>query len=108
MCNPALRSVKRPVRLALVRLGAWPAHDRLRINLFTVRDFDRLLVLAGFEKVASTLYGYGPATLLQRKMLSDGAGLRLNRQLQTLADRKLPGLRSTAAEYLVLARKSAA
>lgn len=106
MCNPRLTPVKRPLRLALMGVGAWPARDQLRINLFSLREFDQLLLRAGFEKIASTLYGFGPATLFSRKVLSDDAGLRLNRKLQALAESGFPGLRSTAAEYLVLARKS--
>jgi hypothetical protein len=49
--------------------------------------------------------GFGPLSVFQHRVLSNGLGLALERVLQSLADRNVPGVRSLGYHYMVLARK---
>jgi len=68
--------------------------------------FDTCLVQAGLEKIEGKMLGFGPFTLAQHQLLTDLAGMKLHGKLQRLADGGVPVLRSTGAQYLVLARKA--
>jgi len=70
------------------------------------RQFDRMMAGAGLIKVDSTSFGYGPFTLLGRRILPRAIGLRVNSRLQDLSDGGLAPLRALGAQYLVLARKA--
>lgn len=50
--------------------------------------------------------GFGPFTFWRRPVLSEPEGMRLHRSLQGAADRRVPLVRSTGAQYLVLAHKA--
>lgn len=71
------------------------------------RLLENRLVRAGLERIEGKMIGFGPFTLAQHQLLSDLAGVKLHRTLQRLADRGVPVLRATGAQYLVLARKAA-
>ena len=68
------------------------------------RQFDRLLARTGLAKIRSLSFGFGPFTLLGRRLLAEPGSVRLHSRLQALADRGVMGLRSTGAQYIVLAR----
>ena len=68
-------------------------------------ELDRILAAAGLEPVAGATFGFGPFTLLGRRLLPDPVGVRVDASLQSLADRGVPGVRSAGAQYLVVARK---
>jgi ubiquinone/menaquinone biosynthesis C-methylase UbiE len=101
--NPALAPFKRLVKRALGRaaVGAVqpPRADRQR-------DADRMLGQAGLSRVDDATCGFGPLTVCWRPVLSGGAGVAVERRLQALADRGIPGIRSVGWHYLVLARKT--
>jgi SAM-dependent methyltransferase len=103
--NPVLEPARQAAKRTLVTLGLRRPVDRPLATFHRLDEFDRLITLAGLERVAGLTYGFGPFTLLGREMLPPEAGVKLHGWLQRLAERKLPVLRSTGAQYLVLARK---
>jgi len=96
-----------PLKQAVIRLlrrprpaGARPRGDRRAM-------IDGMLAEAGLTPVARTSCGFGPLWIAGHRILPAGSGLALERRLQTLADRGVPGLRSGGWHYMVLARKAA-
>jgi ubiquinone/menaquinone biosynthesis C-methylase UbiE len=103
--HPALEPVKRAVRPLLLRWGLRrPSTSGVPARMHTPEQFDALLASAGLEKVRSGSVGFGPFSFLGVRLLPDAAGRRVQRIFQALADRRMPGLRSTGVHYLVLAR----
>ena len=100
--NPALDGVKQTIKHWIVGpradVGPRPRADRRR-------DVDRMLHEAGLRKRAGVTCGFAPLTFLWRRVLPERIELRLERWLQALADRGLPGIRSTGWHYVVLAEK---
>lgn len=106
--NPVLAPLRRQIRSFAERMGvAVGERDQPANHPYTPAEFDRLLSAAGLEKVDSVIFGFGPFTFLQRAVLPKRAAVALNRLLQHLSDRGVPLIRSTGAQYLVLARKAA-
>jgi ubiquinone/menaquinone biosynthesis C-methylase UbiE len=73
----------------------------------SARQFDQLLSRAGLARISGISFGFGPFTFWGRRVLGEPASVRLHRRLQAMADRGAPVLRSTGAQYIVLARKGA-
>lgn len=100
-------AVFRTVRMLLWRrlgLGDYVG-TRLRMNKHARDDFDRLLSAATLEKVEATTFGFRPFTLVGHSLVPFRLGVMLHNQLQSLADRGVPGVRWSGEQYLVLARK---
>jgi len=106
--NPALVPLKQRVKDTLDRIGlrrkslhdiGATSHSRRFIDL-TLKRFELV-------KTRSITLGFGPFSLLHRRILPESLGIRLHYQLQRLADRNVPVFRSSGAHYIVLARKSA-
>jgi len=68
-------------------------------------EFDSLLSKAGLAKVESLTLGFGPFSLFKRKMFSNKVATNIHCMLQNLADRNVPLIRVTGAQYIVLATK---
>ncbi len=98
---PARRAVKRILQAVTPR--AKPRQTIARLH--SIRDVDRMLSLAGLEKVAFKTLGFGPFSFLGREVLPSAWELKIHRRLQGWADRSIPIVRSVGAQYLVLARK---
>jgi D-aspartate ligase len=103
--NPVLEPGRQAVKRALVTLGLRRPVDRPVATFHRLDEFDRLIVSAGLERVAGSTYGFGPFTVFGWEMLPPEAGVKLHGWLQRLAERNLPVLRSTGAQYLLIARK---
>lgn len=103
---PLLQPVKKKMFSLLNGLGIrnvpTPSSDA---RMYTLREFDGMLFAAGLKKVETTMLGFGPFTFLNRKLLPDSVGIKLHRRLQAAANQGVPLIRSTASQYLVLARK---
>ena len=109
--NQLLAPARRKVATVLRRMG-WLATP---VGVSSVRSpedhhlapwkVDRMLATANFYTEKGTTVGFGPFTLLRRKLFPDPVSERLDRVLQGLADRNLVFLRSAGAHYLVLAKK---
>lgn len=105
MRMPALEPVRQTVATTMreLRLRRVPPHEP-RSQFHRRRDLDGLIQEAGLQKLAGRTHGFGPFSFLNRT-LPDSLGYPLLRQLQRLADRGIPGIRSGGASYMVLARK---
>ena len=95
------RACGRMLRSAGLRKSA----PEIRINSYSIADFDRLIAACGFEKVMGATVGFGPFTLLDRRFIPQAAGTMLHRRLQKLADQSCPLLVNRGNHYVVLARK---
>jgi ubiquinone/menaquinone biosynthesis C-methylase UbiE len=71
----------------------------------TARDFDQLLRNGGLIPTAYRGIGFGPFTFLSRTAIPNTLGLWIDRTLQHLADRNVPGLRHSGVFHVVLAQK---
>jgi len=105
MFNPALKPLKRGVGrlLRAVKLRT----RRPRFHAYSLHDFDGELARGGFQKIAAQTLGFGPFTFCRRGLLNEHTGWKVHVQLQALADRGVPLLRSAGLVYLVLARRKA-
>lgn len=98
--------IRRTAKNLLIQLGLRPPVSEHAINVFhSLDEFDELLSSVGLEKWRARTLGFGPFTLLRRRLLPDWAGVALHRRLQRLADQGVSGLSSTGAHYIVLAQK---
>ena len=101
--NPLLSPAKDLVKKLLRQCG-WSKSPPL-IRTTAKRECDALLRGAGLDKLAGVTLGFGPFTLFHHELLPPSMGLRVHRFLQGLADRRVPIIRSSGSEYIVLTRK---
>ncbi len=105
---PALRPLKRHVKILLERTKLrYRSPSDIEAALHTCRFVDETLAHFELFKVRSMTLGFGPFSLFRRSILAEKPGIALHYRLQSLAERNVPVFRSTGAQYLVLARKSA-
>ncbi|HSS59973.1 MAG TPA: class I SAM-dependent methyltransferase [Candidatus Limnocylindrales bacterium] len=97
LLNPALQPLRRA--LGHGRTSGAAAKTVWR------RQFDRDLSGAGLRKIRHLTLGFGPFTFFARSTVRGEAAVRLHTRLQRLADHGVPGVRSTGAQYLVVAQK---
>ena len=104
--TPAAAPLRQLAKAALAASGRWRIRDHGVPATFHRRgELDHILADAGLERVAGATFGFGPFTLLGRRLLPDPVGVRVDTSLQALADRGMPGVRSAGAQHLVVARK---
>jgi ubiquinone/menaquinone biosynthesis C-methylase UbiE len=103
LLDPRLNLVHTPIR----KLARSLRHRNhlLQTQRCSPREFDAILHKAGYTKIHGTVLGFGPFTLLGKTVLPDSVGIKVHDVLQRYANRNFPLLRSTGAQYLVLARK---
>ena len=106
LINPVLKPIKTGVGKILRSMGLRTTQPRF--HAYSCEEFDGVLAESGFEKIRNQTIGFGPFTFCNRKLLNDEVGWRLHHELQSLADKGVPLLRSAGLVYLVLARKSCA
>jgi ubiquinone/menaquinone biosynthesis C-methylase UbiE len=105
---PAFAPLKRLAKNALERTGfRRRSLQDIGATCHSRRFIDRSLAHAGLSKTRGKTLGFGPFSLFRRSMLPKRLGITLHHRLQSLADRGAPLLRSTGAQYIVLAGKSA-
>lgn len=103
--NPALVPLKQHIKATIKRIGLYPqSWNQIGATFHDQRFIDAALARAKFVKIRSMTLGFGPFSLLRHKIFPEPFGITLHHQLQRLANRNLPGFRSTGAHYLVLAR----
>jgi ubiquinone/menaquinone biosynthesis C-methylase UbiE len=107
LSSPPMQPLRRTAKAALSMAGLRRHTDgRMAAATFHgLRAFDRILLTAGLERVDGCTFGFGPFTLLGRRVVPEPLGVPLNGMLQRLANRGVPIVRSTGAQYLVMARK---
>lgn len=108
---PALAPLRGRVKVVLGRAGRLhPSHEstlRVPVTYHSPRQIDTALASAQLAKTRGMTLGFGPFKIRHRRLLPHSLGIAVHRWLQRLADRGVPVLRATGAQYLVLARKSA-
>jgi 2-polyprenyl-3-methyl-5-hydroxy-6-metoxy-1,4-benzoquinol methylase len=106
--NPALAPLRRGVKGILERIGLVHQLPKPMATFkYAHRFIDKSLASAGLSKTRSMTLGFGPFTLLCRKVLPNSLDIILHQRLQRLAERNVPLIRSSGAHYVVLTRKSA-
>lgn len=100
--QPARRFFARILR-PFRKLRPEPFRPSLRFESGT--EFDASLAAAGFVTLKRTTVGFQPLTIRQRPVLREKTSIKLNRALQSLADRNMPGVRSLGMDHIFLARK---
>ncbi len=105
-CFPWLRSFRWKVREALEKAGWVKRRPPVpRHALYSCREFDLMISATGLTKKVDMTLGFGPFTLFNRPLFSETTSIKIHKKLQHLADRKVPVLRSSGVESIVLAFK---
>ena len=113
-CLWQLRHALDPLRTPLVQwlkpgvhqvLEACGRPSKVRSHMTSLSAMRRALAAQGFEERRGLTLGFGPFTFFGREIFPRAIGLKLERGLQSLANRDAPLLRSSGSQYLVLARK---
>lgn len=102
---PALAGCKKRMKTFLESRGLKKISAVPGTAKHTSAEFDRLLVAAGLLKTKECMVGFGPFTFLNLGIVPDFVGIPLHWLLQRAANAGIPFLRSTGAQYLVVARK---
>lgn len=102
---PGVLAVRRIAGRALRAMGWRKPASSIRVNKYSVREFDELLGNSGFEKLNGITVGFGPFSIFEYTLIPDFIGLKLHRFLQRLAERQHPLFAAGGNHYLVLARK---
>jgi ubiquinone/menaquinone biosynthesis C-methylase UbiE len=103
---PPLQPAKRVIGAIRRRLGKprlQPSGPPMRRG--SRRDLERWLSSAGLAKIKVSTVGFPPLTVRFRPIVGERTSTRLNNWLQRIADRGVPGIRSSGMDYVVLARK---
>ncbi|HET7212146.1 MAG TPA: methyltransferase domain-containing protein [Terriglobia bacterium] len=104
LCFPALQPLRWKLAETLAKSKVWD-RSRPRQYRYSAKQVNALLREAGFHKVAARTLGFGPFTLLKKKLLLNRAGVRLHQKLQRLAGRGFPVIRSCGMVYVSLSQK---
>src|SRR5439155_24786488 len=98
--TPALAPAKEPAKWVASRLGSYDGKRPGPVQRYSRSTFERLLSKAGMNVTRFTILGFGPFSLAGRRLLPEGVAMRLHHQLQNLADRGTPVLRSTGNQHI--------
>ena len=101
--DPLSNRLLSPFKQAARKLLARPNGAEARTH--TRPEIDCAIGGAGLQKICGSTVGFGPFTIVRHRLLPEIVGLKLNHQMQALADRGVPLFRSGGAQYLVTARK---
>lgn len=101
---PALAGLKKRTKSFLERTGVKKTSTVPGAAKHTSAELDRLLAEAGLIRTKACMVGFGPFSFLKMEV-PNSIGVPLHRLLQRAANTGIPGLRSTAAQCLVVARK---
>jgi ubiquinone/menaquinone biosynthesis C-methylase UbiE len=104
--NPSLATLRKRVKGLLERVGLIRrTSNEARETLYARRFVDQSLASVRLEKTRSMTLGFGPFSFLEYKIFPEPLATKLHSRLQRLADRDVPILRTTGAQYLVMATK---
>jgi SAM-dependent methyltransferase len=76
-------------------------------RMYSSEAMHRVLASEGLNVLRERAVGFGPFTLMKRRVLPSEAGVKLQRRLQRFADRGVRPVRATGAHMVVLAQKGA-
>jgi ubiquinone/menaquinone biosynthesis C-methylase UbiE len=104
LLDPRLHPVHSPVRHYLRNVLRLPVKIP-PTQRCSARQFDRLIGELRCTKIDAKMLGFGPFSFCGHSLLSEALNIKINAFLQRCADRQLPIIRSTAAQYITLLRK---
>jgi ubiquinone/menaquinone biosynthesis C-methylase UbiE len=104
--NPALRPFKLRLKGLVERQGL--RRPSASLTYHRRESVDAMVSDAGLTKQHGRTLGFGPFTLCHRTVFPTRLAFAVHHGLQRLADRGVPGFRSTGMFYLVMADKPAA
>jgi ubiquinone/menaquinone biosynthesis C-methylase UbiE len=104
--SPPLQPAKRVLRTMLQRFrNPRPERPCPPLRLYSSGELGLWLRSLGLAKLKTTTVGFPPLTFHGQPIFGERTSLRLNNWLQGLANRKVPAIRSSGMDYLVLAKK---
>lgn len=104
--NPLVAPLRRRIGGILRKTGLRESADHAApVRYHSIGEVRRLLEGEKLEIMKEVTVGFGPFSFFGKTVIPDPLGVRINSGLQRLADRRIPGLRSTGSHYIVLARK---
>jgi ubiquinone/menaquinone biosynthesis C-methylase UbiE len=101
--NLLIKPFKAPFARAIRRLlstKAIPANTTI-----SPKAFRAMIRSCGFEPSREVMFGFGPFSFFGYRYLPESWGIKLHRGLQALCDRGIPVVRSTGAQYLLVAER---
>ena len=104
LLDPRLHPVHSSVRHYLRKVLGLPAKVP-PTQRCSPRKFDRLIDELRCTKIDAKMLGFGPFSFFGHPLLSESLNVKINGFLQNCADRRLPIIRFTAAQYITLLRK---
>lgn len=102
--DPTSSPLTAPLREKLRKLLRRRAHGA-RAVVNSRREIDSALAAAGLRPESGATLGFGPFTVMRRRLIPEATGLKVHHRMQALADRGVPVFRSAGAHYVVAARK---
>ena len=105
LLNPAVTPIKESVKRFLESIGVRKLSTAARPRMYSVAKFVDYIQSAGLVEMKRRMFGFGPFSILNRKILPDPIGVRVHQKLQKYADLGYPIFRSTGSQYIVLAQK---
>lgn len=104
--NPVLATFRKRVKGLLEQVKLMQRMpNEARETLYDRRFIDEILASATLVKTRGMTLGFGPFSFLGYKFIPEPLATKLHSRLQRLADRNVPVLRATGAQYLVMAMK---
>lgn len=104
--HPAFGPFKPSVKAMLRRLGRRGTESLVQPTFHHRSQIDRMVEWAGLSISRTRTLGFGPFTILGRRVLPAGIAIPAHHQLQRLADRNIALFRATGSHYIVLATKT--
>lgn len=107
LLDPLRTPLLRPIKNLAVPVIDRFSRDAPRVRPYfrSLREFNAALRRAGLATTKAFTLGFGPFRLFDWDILPDARAIRLHRRLQALAGRGAPLLRSSGAQFVVMARK---
>ncbi len=104
--NPVFAPLKRWTKILLARVGfRRRSLGDVGATCRSCRFIDQVLARIGLVKIKGVTLGFGPFSLLRRKVIPEPLATALHHRLQRLADRNIPVFRSIGSHYIVLVKK---
>jgi ubiquinone/menaquinone biosynthesis C-methylase UbiE len=106
--NPALELPRRAAKslLETLRLRK-PKTVPVLARMHSPRELDIMLSSLGLTKLKGMTLGFGPFMLMGKIFIPDQLGKRINRFFQSLADHRVPVIRSTGSHYIIVGQRPA-
>jgi ubiquinone/menaquinone biosynthesis C-methylase UbiE len=103
--SPFAKSTREWLKKKLSRVGSQNNRNVFQPHAYSIQKFNAYLHEANLKNVRNTNLGFGPFLLFPHIEFPDRIGVKINQKLQEYADVGFPILRSTGAQYIVLAKK---